>query len=104
MAVYIGWTGGKPPLLTAKGARFVVPDRLVERALRTLATVGVALATMAVIGLVARAGWGWVGGIGANARSITVLSVSTTIGFLLARLTGAPLVIESTIVPRPATR
>jgi hypothetical protein len=70
--------------LTAKGARFVIPDRLVERAIRTVATVGVALATMAVLGLVARAGWGWVGGIGANARSITVLSVSTTIGFLLA--------------------
>jgi hypothetical protein len=97
-AAYIGWTGGKPPLLTPRGARIVVPDRLVERGVRAVATVGVALATVAVVGLVARAGWGWVGGVGVSARALSVLSLSTTVGFLLARLTGAPLVVESTAV------
>jgi alpha-1,6-mannosyltransferase len=97
-AAYIGWTGGRPPLRRPSGVRLVVPNRLMKRASRTVATTGVAVATVGIVGLVARAGLGWVGGLSAAGRVVSLLSVSTTVGLLLARLTGSALVVESTVV------
>jgi alpha-1,6-mannosyltransferase len=97
-AAYIGWTGGRPPLLGSGGRALVVPDRLVERGLRTVATIAVAVGTIAVVGLLAGAGWGWVDAARQDPGIVVILSLSTTVGLVLARLTGAPLVVESTVV------
>ena len=82
-AVHLGWTGGGIPPVPLAGVRDAA-----RRAAGAVVALLLAGGTAAAVGLLAGAGWGWIAGLEAGPRVVTLLSVSTTVGLALAGLLG----------------
>jgi hypothetical protein len=83
-AVYLGWAGGRPH------ERATPPVALARRVGRTVVAGLISLGVLEITSLVAGVGWGWLGGLSAGSNVTSLLSVSTTIGLVVAFLVGQP--------------
>ncbi len=71
-AVYLGWT--------QPGPNATLPARFA----RTLIAGAISLFVLAACSLLTGVGWGWVGGLSAGSNVTSLLSVSTTLGLVVA--------------------
>jgi hypothetical protein len=82
-AVYVGWVGS-----TDDQQR---EERWPARLRRTVVAGVISLTVIALMSVVAGVGWGWVGGLSAGSNVTSLLSVSTTLGLIVAWVLQQPL-------------
>ncbi len=82
-AVYVGWVGS-----TDDQRR---DERWPARLGRTAVAGVISLAVIGVTSVLAGVGWGWVGGLSAGSNVTSLLSVSTTLGLIVAWVLQQPL-------------
>jgi len=78
--VYVGWVGLSRP-----------DDRWPARMARTAVAGVIALVVIAATSVLTGVGWGWLGGLAAGSNVTSVLSVSTTLGLIVAWVLQQPL-------------
>jgi alpha-1,6-mannosyltransferase len=82
-AAYVGWVG---PLDAQQR-----DERWPSRFVRTAVAGAISLAVIAATSVVAGVGWGWLGGLSAGSNVTSLLSVSTTLGLIVAWVLQQPL-------------
>jgi hypothetical protein len=82
-SVYVGWVGSSEDQRRE--------ERWPARLRRTAVAGVISLAVIAAASVVAGIGWGWVGGLSAGSNVTSLLSVSTTLGLIVAWVLQQPL-------------
>jgi hypothetical protein len=82
-AVYVGWIGSRDDQRA--------DEQWPARVVRTAIAGAIALAVIAATSVVAGVGWGWISGLSAGSNVTSLLSVSTTLGLILAWVLQQPL-------------